>query len=214
MDKKINELEIFNVMTLGNSAVGKTSYILRYTEKTFEEVYLTTLGIDFKTKIIKLPNNQKYRIDYYDTAGQERYKSISLNAIKNTQGVILMYDITNKKSFDAITKWMKDIIEAKGQDFPIVLLGNKCDMEQERQVTKDEGEQLAQKYNLSFFETSNKTGKNIEEAGLELINKILDIREKTRKTLKDFEIIDENNDNVIKLDKNLLKQKKKQKCNC
>ena len=214
MDKKINELEKFNVMTLGNSAVGKTSYILRYTEKTFEEVYLTTLGIDFKTKIIKLPNNQKYRIDYYDTAGQERYKSISLNAIKNTQGVILMYDITNKKSFDAITKWMKDIIEAKGQDFPIVLLGNKCDMEQERQVTKDEGEQLAQKYNLSFFETSNKTGKNIEEAGLELINKILDIREKTRKTLKDFEIIDENNDNVIKLDKNLLKQKKKQKCNC
>ena len=214
MDKKINELEKFNVMTLGNSAVGKTSYILRYTEKTFEEVYLTTLGIDFKTKIIKLPNNQKYRIDYYDTAGQERYKSISLNAIKNTQGVILMYDITNKKSFDAITKWMKDIIEAKGQDFPIVLLGNKCDMEQERQVTKDEGEQLAQKYNLSFFETSNKTGKNIEEAGLELINKILDIREKTRKTLKDFEIIDENNDNVIKLDKNLLKKKKKQKCNC
>ena len=201
-------------MTLGNSSVGKTSYILRYTEKTFEEVYLTTLGIDFKTKIIKLPNNQKYRIDYYDTAGQERYKSISLNAIKNTQGVILMYDITNKKSFDAITKWMKDIIEAKGQDFPIVLLGNKCDMEQERQVTKDEGEQLAQKYNLSFFETSNKTGKNIEEAGLELINKILDIREKTRKTLKDFEIIDENNDNVIKLDKNLLKKKKKQKCNC
>ena len=214
MDKKINELEKFNVMTLGNSSVGKTSYILRYTEKTFEEVYLTTLGIDFKTKIIKLPNNQKYRIDYYDTAGQERYKSISLNAIKNTQGVILMYDITNKKSFDAITKWMKDIIEAKGQDFPIVLLGNKCDMEQERQVTKDEGEKLAQKYNLSFFETSNKTGKNIEEAGLELINKILDIREKTRKTLKDFEIIDENNDNVIKLDKNLLKKKKKQKCNC
>ena len=214
MDKKINELEKFNVMTLGNSAVGKTSYILRYTEKTFEEVYLTTLGIDFKTKIIKLPNNQKYRIDYYDTAGQERYKSISLNAIKNTQGVILMYDITNKKSFDAITKWMKDIIEAKGQDFPIVLLGNKCDMEQERQVTKDEGEKLAQKYNLSFFETSNKTGKNIEEAGLELINKILDIREKTRKTLKDFEIIEENNDNVIKLDKSLLKQKKKQKCNC
>ena len=214
MDKKKNELEKFNVMTLGNSSVGKTSYILRYTEKTFEEVYLTTLGIDFKTKIIKLPNNQKYRIDYYDTAGQERYKSISLNAIKNTQGVILMYDITNKKSFDAITKWMKDIIEAKGQDFPIVLLGNKCDMEQERQVTKDEGEKLAQKYNLSFFETSNKTGKNIEEAGLELINKILDIREKTRKTLKDFEIIDENNDNVIKLDKNLLKKKKKQKCNC
>ena len=214
MDKKINELEKFNVMTLGNSSVGKTSYILRYTEKTFEEVYLTTLGIDFKTKIIKLPNNQKYRIDYYDTAGQERYRSISLNAIKNTQGVILMYDITNKKTFDAITKWIKDIIDAKGKDFPIVLLGNKCDMETERQVTKDEGEKLAQKYNLSFFETSNKTGKNIEEAGLELINKILDIREKTRKTLKDFEIIDENNDNVIKLDKNLLKKKKKQKCNC
>ena len=214
MNQKKNELEKFNIMTLGNSSVGKTCYILRYTEKTFEEVYLTTLGIDYKTKIIKLPNNQKYRIDYYDTAGQERYRSISLNAIKDTQGVILMYDITNKKSFDAITKWMKDIIEAKGQDFPIVLLGNKCDMEQERQVTKDEGEQLAQKYNLSFFETSNKTGKNIEEAGLELINKILDIREKTRKTLKDFEIIDENNDNVIKLDKNLLKKKKKQKCNC
>ena len=214
MDQKKNELEKFNIMTLGNSTVGKTSYILRYTEKTFEEVYLTTLGIDFKTKIIKLPNNQKYRIDFYDTAGQERYKSISLNAIKNTQGVILMYDITNKKSFDAITKWMKDIIEAKGKEFPIVLLGNKCDMEENRQVTKEEGEKLAQQYNLSFFETSNKTGKNIEEAGLELINKILDIREKTKKMLKDFEIIDENDDNVIRLDKNQLKRKKKQKYNC
>ena len=214
MDKKINELEKFNVMTLGNSSVGKTSYILRYTEKTFEEVYLTTLGIDYKTKIIKLPNNQKYRIDYYDTAGQERYRSISLNAIKNTQGVILMYDITNKKTFDAITKWIKDIIDAKGKDFPIVLLGNKCDMETERQVTKDEGEKLAQKYNLSFFETSNKTGTNVEEARLELINKIFETKEKTKKMLKDFEIIDENNDNVIRLDKNQLKQKKEEKCNC
>ena len=214
MNQKKNELEKFNIMTLGNSSVGKTCYILRYTEKTFEEVYLTTLGIDYKTKIIKLPNNQKYRIDYYDTAGQERYRSISLNAIKNTQGVILMYDITNKKTFDAITKWIKDIIDAKGKDFPIVLLGNKCDMETERQVTKDEGEELAQKYNLSFFETSNKTGTNVEEASLELINKILETKEKTKKMLKDFEIIDENNDNVIRLDKNQLKQKKEEKCNC
>ena len=163
-----------NIMTLGNSAVGKTSFILKYTEDIFREVHLSTIGIDFKTKKIKLKDGQNYKVDFYDTAGQEKYKSISINTIKNADGILLMYDITNRESFDAISNWMKGIIDRKGNDFPIVLVGNKIDKENERDVTKEEGKQLGIKYRISFLEMSIKTGENVEECALELINKIVE----------------------------------------
>ena len=206
-EKKIEKL---NILTLGDSSVGKTSFILRYTEETFTEVYLSTLGIDYKSKIIKL-KNKKYCVIFFDTAGQEKYKAISFNIIKNAHGVILMYDITNKSSFDAITRWMGDIQNEKGNDFPIVLLGNKLDKEEKRKVSKNEGEQLAQQYGIGFFEISNKDGTNIHEASLYIINKIIEEREKANNLVKDYEIL--NDKNTIKLDRNYRKENK-MKFNC
>ena len=210
-DKNVKN-EYIKILTLGESSVGKTSFILRYTENTFSEIYLTTMGIDFKTKVIKLKNKKTYSVLFYDTAGQEKYRSISLSVIKNVQGVILMYDITNKKSFESITRWMESIREIKGNYFPIILLGNKCELEEKRVVSKNDAEQLAQKYGIELFEISNKAGINVDEAGLCIINKVVEEKEKANNLIKDFEVL--NDKDIIKLDKNLYKEKHKQKCNC
>ena len=165
-----NEEQI-NIMTIGNSAVGKTCFILRFTENIFEDIYLSTIGIDFKIKKIKI-KDKKYKIFFYDTTGQERYVSIAFNTIKD--GIFLMYDITNGQSFQSMPEWIKSVRESKGNDFPIILLGNKIDKEEERKITKEAGKELADKYEFGFFEISNKEGINIEKAGLTLIKKILD----------------------------------------
>ena len=168
--------ERINIMTLGNSEVGKTCYILKYTENFFQELYLTTVGIDFKIKTETI-NNKQYKLFLYDTTGQEKYKSIALNIIRNAQGIILMYDITNKKSFESIPEWIKSIRDSKGENFPMILLGNKLDKEDIRVISEKEGKELADEYGIKFFETSNKTGVNIQESGMALVNEILKIKE-------------------------------------
>ena len=168
--------ERINIMTLGNSEVGKTCYILKYTENFFQELYLTTVGIDFKIKTETI-NNKQYKLFLYDTTGQEKYKSIALNIIRNAQGIILMYDITNKKSFESIPEWIKSIRDSKGENFPMILLGNKLDIEDIRVISEKEGKELADEYGIKFFETSNKTGVNIQESGMALVNEILKIKE-------------------------------------
>ena len=167
------------LMVLGNSSVGKTSYILRYAEDSFQGRYLSTVGIDFKTKDITI-KGQTYTIFLYDTSGQERYKSLSLNMLKNAEGFIMMYDITYKDSFDSINYWIESVKEAKGKDCPMILLGNKIDMEHERKVTTQEGENTAKKNNIEFFEASNKGNININESIKCLIDKILEKREKEK----------------------------------
>ena len=163
----------FKLLTLGNSKVGKTSFILKYTEDTFTTNTSTTIGIDYKDKYEILKNNQKVKIAIYDTNGQERYKSLSLNYLKKADGILLFYDITDKESFDSIKEWMQSIYDVKDNNFPIVLIGNKIDLEDERIVTKEEGESESLKYNIKFYETSCKDNINIKESILFLIYKIL-----------------------------------------
>ena len=206
MSRHTNQaLPKFNIITLGNSEVGKTTFIIRYTENTFKDVYLTTLGIDYKTKVIKLKNKKSYMINFFDTAGQEKYKSISINIIKNANGIVLMYDITNKSSFDSISNWMENVIAIKGNNFPVILVGNKTDLVDEREVSTEEGEQLAKKFGVKLFEISNKSGTNVEEAGLELVNQVVERNNNL--------IESENNNNAVKISKKHLKKRKKE-CKC
>ena len=179
--------EFIKIMTLGNLAVGKTNFILKYTENKFQETHISTVGLDFKMKKMEI-NKKNYQIVLFDTAGQERYKSIALNVLKETHGIILMYDITNKTTFESITDWINNIKDLKGADFPLILVGNKIDLEEERKVNKEEGQKLAVENKILFFETSNKTGINIQEAGLALIKKIIDKREKEKYELKNSNI--------------------------
>ena len=161
-----------NIIALGNTEVGKTAYIIRNTENKFRPS-LSTVGIDTRKKRIELENGKKVNVKFYDTSGQERYHSLSANFIKNADGIVLMYDITNRESFDTISRWWNNILEHKEKDFPVILVGNKCDLKDERKVQKEEGEKIAKEYNVKFYEASNKDGINVEESFRELINIIL-----------------------------------------
>ena len=172
--ENVNE-DIINIMTLGISSVGKTSFIFRFTENTFQNLFISTIGIDYKVKIIEI-ENIKYKLIFYDTAGQEKFKSVAPNLIKKAHGIIIMYDITNKSSFDSIPDIIKNIKEEKGNDFPMILIGNKIDLEQDREIKKEEGKDLASKNGIEFFEISNKEGINVQEAGFAIVNKILEKR--------------------------------------
>ena len=198
--------ERINIMTLGNTEVGKSCFILRFTDNIFQEIYLATVGIDFKIKTETI-NNKQYKLFLYDTTGQEKYKSIALNIIKNAQGIILMYDITDRESFESIPEWIKSIKDAKGSNFPMILLGNKLDKEDVRVIKEEEGKELADEYNIKFFETSNKTGTNIQEAGMALVNEILKIN-----NLENRENSMSNNNNTRLSIKNTKVKKESKRC--
>ena len=170
------------LMLLGSSSVGKTSFIIRYTENIFQELRLSTFGIDFMTKIIVFKGKQ-YKLIFYDTSGQEKYKSMAVNMIKNSDCILMMYDITDKKSYDSINEWMKSVKEAKGDDCPMILLGNKMDLEDEREITEEEGINLANEFGIEFFETSNKNNINIKEAIDSILNTLIEKREKDSDTI-------------------------------
>ena len=198
--------ERINIMTLGNTEVGKSCFILRFTDNIFQEIYLATVGIDFKIKTETI-NNKQYKLFLYDTTGQEKYKSIALNIIKNAQGIILMYDITDRKSFESIPEWIKSIKDAKGSNFPMILLGNKLDKEDVRVIKEKEGKELADEYNIKFFETSNKTGTNIQEAGMALVNEILKIN-----NLENIENSMSNNNTRLSIKNTKVKKESKRCC--
>ena len=198
--------ERINIMTLGNTEVGKSCFILRFTDNIFQEIYLATVGIDFKIKTETI-NNKQYKLFLYDTTGQEKYKSIALNIIKNAQGIILMYDITDRKSFESIPDWIKSVKDAKGSNFPMILLGNKLDKEDVRVIKEEEGKELADEYKIKYFETSNKTGTNIQEAGMALVNEILKIN-----NLENRENSMSNNNNTRLSIKNTIVKKDSKRC--
>ena len=124
---------------------------------------LSTIGIDFKTKFFKF-DDAKIKINYIDTAGQEKFRAISLNYLKGTDGAILVFDITKKNTFELIGTWIDDIRENNKNNIGKMLLGNKADLESEREVSKEEGEKLAQLLDCKYYETSAKTGQNVNEA--------------------------------------------------
>lgn len=204
--------EKINIILLGNTEVGKTSFILRYTEEYYQPIYLTTIGIDFKVKETTLSNNKKYKLYFYDTTGQEKYRSIAVNLIKNAEGVLLMYDVTKRASFQSISEWMESIYNSKPKNFPIILAGNKIDLEK-REVTTEEGEKLAKDYGIPFFEISNKEGINVTESCLALANKIVEQREAEANTNNSDNTKDESKvEKGKKLDEVQANDKKKKKC--
>ena len=164
--------ERIRVMLIGNSNVGKTSIAKRYCKNQFNHNYISTVGIDFVTKYIKV-GEKMINLQIWDTAGQERYKVIAKNYYNKSDGFIIVYDITNKSSFDSIVNWVEDIKELASNDNKNIILGNKCDLESERKINKEEGDNLAKKYNCQFFEVSAQNGKNIDKSFLCLVQSIL-----------------------------------------
>ena len=161
----------YKIMVLGESKVGKTSLIKRFTKDQFGGVYLTTVGMDFQDKIIEI-EDKKVRLQVWDTAGQERFRNVTKSYFQSSHGLLVVYDITDKESFEKINFWMKNIKENAPENAKLILVGNKCDLANERQVSYEEGEKKASNYNIKFFESSAKEGTNVKEFFFYLANDI------------------------------------------
>ena len=159
------------ILLIGDSQVGKTSLLLKYTEHVFPEEHIATIGVEYKDKFI-LKDNYNIRLQIWDTAGQERFHSITKNIYRNANGVLFVYDITNQESFSNIKNWIKDL-QNVGNDIKGVIIGNKIDLEQKRDVKKQDLEEIGKKYNMPILETSAKQSINVNEGFELLVNELL-----------------------------------------
>uniref|UniRef100_A0A8B9BYZ8 small monomeric GTPase n=1 Tax=Anser brachyrhynchus TaxID=132585 RepID=A0A8B9BYZ8_9AVES len=153
---------LFKLLLIGDSGVGKTCLLFRFSEDAFNTTFISTIGIDFKIRTIEL-DGKKIKLQIWDTAGQERFRTITTAYYRGAMGIMLVYDITNEKSFDNIKNWIRNIEEHASSDVERMILGNKCDMNEKRQVSKEKGEKLAIDYGIKFLETSAKSSINVEE---------------------------------------------------
>lgn len=163
---------LFKLLLIGDSGVGKTCLIIRFAEDNFNSTYISTIGIDFKIRTVEI-DGKKIKLQVWDTAGQERFKTITTAYYRGAMGIILVYDITDEKSYENIQSWMKSIKENASAGVERLLLGNKCDRENKRKVPKDRAEKLAKEHGIRFFETSAKSSTNVEEAFNALAHDIL-----------------------------------------
>ncbi|XP_019399738.1 PREDICTED: EF-hand calcium-binding domain-containing protein 4B [Crocodylus porosus] len=170
---------LFKIVFVGNSSVGKTSFLRRFCEDRFFPGTSATVGIDYCVKTVTVDNSQ-VALQLWDTAGQERYRSITKQFFRKADGVVVMYDITAKDTFISVKQWLVSIEEAAGENIPILLLGNKTDNEKEREVPNGLGEHLAKDYNLIFYECSAYSGHNTKESVLHLARLLKEQEDKVK----------------------------------
>lgn len=157
----IQALSKYKIVFLGDQGVGKTSIITRFMYDSFEKLYQATIGIDFLSKTMYL-EDRTVRLLLWDTAGQERFRSLIPSYIRDSSVAVVVYDITNRASFLNTSKWIEDVRNERGNDVIIVLVGNKTDLNERRQVSVEEGEDKANKEEIMFIESSAKAGFNIK----------------------------------------------------
>ena len=170
----MNYDEKCQILIIGDSTVGKTSILSRYTNGTFNSNYLATVGLDNFSKD-EIIDNKTIRIKIWDTAGQERYKSLTKGFFRNAQGIVIVYDVTNQETFDNLIYWINSIknhMESEIDKIPVIVIGNKIDLE-EREVKFEDAQLFCKDKNYPYFETSAKSGANIDEAMRSLVKEII-----------------------------------------
>ena len=165
---------LYKILLLGDSSVGKTCFLMRYTDNTFQEIHMSTIGLDYKLKNVQLDDGKMVKIQIWDTAGQDRFRSITKNYYKGAHGIILIYDITNQKTFENVKNWINQIKEEVSNKVTIILVGNKIDDEDHRVVSTEQGEKMAKDFGLMFYECSAKSGVNIDSTFNELVKKTVE----------------------------------------
>jgi len=170
---------VYKVLLLGDSTVGKTCFLLRYCDKTFQEAHLSTIGLDYRLKSMTLQSGKNIKLQIWDTAGQDRFRAITKNYYKGANGIILIYDVTNRQSYENVKNWITQIREEANPNVVIYLAGNKVDVSEEEKVVKtEEGKKIAEEFSLPLYETSAKNGVNINRIFEELVEKVDEIYSK------------------------------------
>ncbi|EPB84339.1 GTP-binding protein ypt2 [Mucor circinelloides 1006PhL] len=166
---------LIKLLLIGDSGVGKSCLLLRFSDDSFTPSFITTIGIDFKIRTIEL-DGKRIKLQIWDTAGQERFRTITTgNALtafaayyRGAMGILLVYDTTDERSFANVRNWFSNIEQHASEGVNKILIGNKCDMEDKRAITKDQGQNLANELGIRFMETSAKANIGVEEAFFDL----------------------------------------------
>ena len=170
---------VYKVLLLGDTTVGKTCFLLRYCDKTFQEAHLSTIGLDYRLKSMELADGKRIKLQIWDTAGQDRFRAITRNYYKGANGIILIYDVTNIQTYENVKNWIAQIKEEANPNVIIYLAGNKIDVDKENIVVKTEdGKKIADELNIKFYETSAKKGINVNEIFEDLVKKIDEVYSK------------------------------------
>ena len=164
------------LLIVGGSGVGKTNFLNMFLNNKFNQNYFSSTGIDLQNKIMNI-KNKKVRIQIWDTAGQEKYKSITKNLFLKVMGALVLYDITNEESFTKLKEWVELIKEECGRHIKILIIGNKSDLESQRAIDKEDAMKYANEEKVQYIECSSKTGENVEKAIIMLSEKILESTE-------------------------------------
>ena len=195
------------IIIIGDAAVGKSNILTRFTRNEFSENTKSTVGVELGVKFIKV-KGVNTKIQIWDTAGQERYRSITSSYYKGSHGCFIVYDITNETSFENVERWYEYVQREAGKNISIILVGNKCDLENERKISKEKGQEKAKNLKCAFFETSALSGVNISQIFEELTNNIYDSTG-GNKNDEEFDIEFENDNKGVNLNKDETPKKKK-----
>jgi len=164
---------LFKYIIIGDTGVGKSCLLLQFTDKRFQPVHDLTIGVEFGARMVTIDGKQ-IKLQIWDTAGQESFRSITRSYYRGAAGALLVYDITRRETFNHLTTWLEDARQHANSNMTIMLIGNKSDLESRRAVSKEEGEQFAREHNLFYLETSAKTAANVEEAFVSTARDIYD----------------------------------------
>ena len=172
---------LFKVLLIGNSSVGKSSLLLRFVDNQWSDLFVPTIGVDFKIRTMEI-DNKNVKLQIWDTAGQERFKNITASYYRGAHGIFVVYDISDTVSFKNINNWLIEIEKNANKNVYKILVGNKCDLEDKRTVSYQQGKELAETYGMQFIETSAKSNTNVDEAfqllGREVMKMSLNDKEK------------------------------------
>ena len=201
---------LYKIIIVGDTCVGKSNILSRYIKNVFREDSKSTVGVELGNKLLKVKGTNT-KLQIWDTAGQERYRSITSSYYKGSHGCFIVYDITNEQSFENVEKWFEQVQKEGSKDVSIILVGNKCDLENERKVPKEKGEEKSKLLNIAFFETSALSNIKIEDIFTVIAENIYERTGgvKNEDDDDDIEIINENEKPV-----NLAAQQPQEKKSC
>jgi Ras-related protein Rab-11A len=206
MSNKKDYNYLFKILILGDSYVGKTNILKRFLHNQFDVNTKETVGVEFGSKNFNFGEKDVVKAQIWDTAGQERYRSITKAYYKGARGALLVYDISRKSSFENIDNWLIDLKTNGDKDILIILIGNKSDLIDKREVSKEEGQEKAEQFNIAFLETSAKSGDNIDNAFTQLVEQIY--KDNINMIKNNMQIEDNNGDSINILNNDEEKSKK------
>eukprot|EP00002_Diphylleia_rotans_P009588 TRINITY_DN19974_c0_g1_i1.p1 TRINITY_DN19974_c0_g1~~TRINITY_DN19974_c0_g1_i1.p1 ORF type:complete len:204 (-),score=48.34 TRINITY_DN19974_c0_g1_i1:199-810(-) len=163
---------LFKLLLIGDTGVGKSCILVRFADEKFNETYVSTIGVDFKIRTVEI-EGKTIKLQIWDTAGQERFRTITTSYYRGAHGIILVYDITESTTFDGLRQWLKEIESYASETVERLIVGNKCDLTEKRQVAYEEAKRFADEVKIQLLETSAKNSTNVEQAFLTMAANVL-----------------------------------------